>query len=280
MIRFDLYEDKKYVAQEIIEYTKFPDGEVNVSVPKSLIFLNPTHIHLETNILSSDDLIALILLTDAIRRTYGDVDISVTIPYFPYARQDRVCNLGESLSVKVIADLINSQNYSAVTTWDNHSDVATALLNNCRNITQKELFYKYISPQYLGPNTILVSPDAGSNKKIFSIVMDKFPYEIIRADKVRDVTNGNITDTIVYSDSVGDKTLLMVDDICTGGRTFIELAKKLKEITVGKIILYVTHGSFTNGLDVFDQYIDEIYCANLITNKLTKNDLVMYNTRK
>ena len=60
-----------------------------------------------------------------------------------------------------------------------------------------------------------------------------------------------------------DKTLFyIVDDICDGGRTFIEIAKYLKEadsIDSSRIHLMVTHGFFTKGLGVFDGLIDHIY---------------------
>jgi ribose-phosphate pyrophosphokinase len=50
----------------------------------------------------------------------------------------------------------------------------------------------------------------------------------------------------------------MVDDICDGGRTFIELAKELRGMGAEKVHLYVTHGFFTKGLSVFDGIIDVV----------------------
>ena len=41
----------------------------------------------------------------------------------------------------------------------------------------------------------------------------------------------------------------MIDDICDGGRTFIECAKLLKAAGVGSMALYVSHGIFSKGLD-------------------------------
>ena len=107
---------------------------------------------------------------------------------------------------------------------------------------------------------ILVSPDAGSLKKV-SKVAREFNCKMVRADKTRSVIDGSITGTVVYSESVGDKDFLIIDDICDGGRTFIELAKELRKLTTGKIKLYVTHGIFSKGLDVLTEHIDEIYCA-------------------
>jgi len=61
--------------------------------------------------------------------------INLFIPYFPAARQDRVMIQGEPLSVKVYADIINNANVNKVTVYDAHSEVTSAVLNNCKVIT-------------------------------------------------------------------------------------------------------------------------------------------------
>ncbi len=63
---------------------------------------------------------------DSIRRG-GAESIICNIPYFPYARQDRVCNTGEAHALKVFADLINSCNFDLVEVMDPHSDVVEAV---------------------------------------------------------------------------------------------------------------------------------------------------------
>jgi ribose-phosphate pyrophosphokinase len=56
-----------------------------------------------------------------------------------------------------------------------------------------------------------------------------------------------------------DKHVIIVDDICDGGRTFIELAKVLKSNKVKNITLFVTHGIFSKGVDaLFENGIDNI----------------------
>ena len=85
---------------------------------------------------------------------------------------------------------------------------------------------------------------------------------MVRADKIRSTDTGEITGTVVYSEHIGSKDFLIADDICDGGRTFIELAKVLRPLTDGKIYLYVTHGIFSKGLDVFEGLIDGVYTAN------------------
>ena len=57
---------------------------------------------------------------------------------------------------------------------------------------------------------------------------------------------------------------LIVDDICDGGRTFLEAAKILKEETTGKLFLYVTHGIFSKGIDELLEHYEHIYCHHVL----------------
>jgi len=86
---------------------------------------------------SFNDVGLLLVATDALRRMNVKL-ISVLIPYFPAARQDRVMVSGESLSVKVYADIINTQNYEKVFVFDPHSEVTAALLSNVEVIQNYE----------------------------------------------------------------------------------------------------------------------------------------------
>lgn len=237
---------------------KFSGGEVQVSLQSILSVLNGS-LTIEADLDSSDAIMELILVTDALRRIYSkDNYLRLVCPYLPYARQDRVMNLGEALGLKVMCDLINGLKFDEVNVWDVHSDVALALLDRVRPVEQHS-FTQRIPVEW--KNTILVAPDAGALKKVYKTAKQQ-GSPVVRADKTRSVVDGSITGTVVYSEHVGDKDFLILDDICDGGRTFIELAKELRKITDGKIFLYVTHGIFSKGLDVFDGLIDQVYVAN------------------
>lgn len=210
----------------------------------------------------------LLLITDAIRREVNhNVHFSLDLNYLPYARQDRVCSQGESLSLKVFCNLINSLKYNEVIVSDCHSDVGLALLDNVVHRTQLVCFnstrYEYnTSGKFLDMDEwIVVAPDAGSMKKAAEIAKH-YKIPMVRADKTRDVMTGQITGTVVYSEHVGSKNFIVVDDICDGGRTFIELAKKLRPLTNGKLYLYVTHGIFSQGKQLLLYHYGEILCYN------------------
>ncbi len=94
--------------------------------------------------------------------------------------------------------------------------------------------------------------------------------EFVRADKVRNPENGQIFGTEVFYDDFEGKPVLIVDDICDGGYTFLKLAEKLKEKNAGMVILYVTHGIFSKGLDELCQVVNNI----ITTDSLMINDWI------
>lgn len=243
---------------------KFPSGELNVTLIDHMLFEledgNPLII--KGSILSSDNLMELCLLVSALKNWIPKIPCSLIMPYCAYSRQDRYCNPGEAFSLKVFAGIINSLDFVTVSTVDNHSDVATALLDNIENYSVVDVLRKAEIEKY----NYLISPDAGSNKKVFhcSKLLDTL---MIRADKLRDTSTGKILETIVYANAeqLDNATVLIIDDICDGGRTFIELAKAIKEIQPNcKVHLYVTHGFFTKGLSPLFEYIDRIYTTNSV----------------
>ena len=232
---------------------KFPTGEIQVKLNKPFDKVAGKKVTIQGSILSSDHIMELLQLVEAIRFYCYDSVIHLVMPYCAYSRQDRICNEGESFSLKIFAQLINFCNFASVTTWDNHSDVSTALINNCKNIHVKDLIEPVSNNEY----DYLVSPDAGANKKVFAL-SQAMKIPMIRADKIRDTSTGAIIDTQVYAtkEQIEGKRLLIVDDICAGGRTFKELTQKIKSIANCNIDLYVTHGFFNNSVDVIDSLVD------------------------
>jgi len=193
------------------------------------------------------DIIELAMYTDALRIA-GCKTIILYIPYFPGARQDRVCNVGEALSVKVYANLINAMKFDSVVVFDPHSDVTGALIDNVRIVNNHQFAcdalvkirerYSFIC------DVTLISPDAGSNKKIYDFAKifkgpDSIP--VIRADKLRDVQTGKIIDMQVYAEDLTGQVCVIVDDICAKGGTFCGLATKLLEKNARAVYLVVSH---------------------------------------
>lgn len=234
----------------------FPGGEVQVRIEDLEANTAPAEIDIHANLTSSDALMALLLLTDAVRRRYNDPRIRLVCPYLPYARQDRVAYPGEALSAAVAARLLNSQNYASVEVWDAHSDVSLALLDRVRHRPASDFAHAII-----GPHDVIVAPDQGAVKRARACA-SLAGAPLVLAEKTRSTDTGEITGTVVHSEPIGARDFLIIDDICDGGRTFIELARVLRPLTTGRVKLYVTHGIFSKGFEPLAPDIDRIYVAN------------------
>lgn len=203
----------------------------------------------------TEEVFEILLIADALKRDEATLE-GLSMHYVPFSRQDRVAVKGDSFSLKVLADIINSLNLKEVYIIDPHSDVTTALFNNLKVREQYDVFEGHFRSK---KNFYLISPDAGALKKIYKLAALVKTDGVIECSKIRDPKDGKVTGVQVYADDLNYQDCYIVDDICDGGRTFIEIAKKLKHRKVGKIVLMVTHGFFSKGLNVFDGLIDEIY---------------------
>jgi len=212
----------------------------------------------------------LALIVDALRRSNINI-LHLNIPYFPAARQDRVCVAGEPLTVKVFADFINAMNFNKVTIFDPHSDVTAALLNKVK-VVDNTKFVGAILGQMNALNktgkTVLVSPDAGSNKKVANVAkyLNNISGQdicVVRADKLRNVATGQIIETTVYADDLTGKECYIIDDICSKGGTFCALAKVLKAKGASKVYLIVSHYEGTANIQTLkDSGIDLIFTTD------------------
>jgi ribose-phosphate pyrophosphokinase len=237
------------------DYFTFSGGEVHVN--KQIPHSAGEHVVVEAYVKSSDDLMALLMLNEIATRRLCPTIKQLVLPYMPYARQDRVCAPGDALAAKVACDLINSMGFDRVQISDPHSDVVGALINNCHIIPQHDLISREVVKK-LRDGAILVSPDAGAEKKTAAICKVWGLDTYIKATKHRCTKTGNILETTVDACNLEGQDVVIVDDICDGGRTFIELAKVLKaKHNCGNIHLHVTHGIFSKGKEVFNLF-DEV----------------------
>ncbi|MBU9200177.1 ribose-phosphate diphosphokinase [Burkholderia multivorans] len=257
---------------DAIEFFSFPGGErharlpVGIQPPRDALgrYQPPREWVIEARVYTPADIMDLMLVTDALRRIIpaGSV-LRLVMPYVPYARQDRVAVEGEPLSAAVFCNLINALAFDEVEVWDPHSDVTPALLKNVRIRSTRELLRTTFSEK--GCSNLLrdcafVAPDAGARKRV-SALAAAFDTEVVFADKKRDPVTGKLSGAHVQGD-VPARPLLVVDDICDGGGTFIELARVLREKTSQPLYLYVTHGLFTKGLEPLKACYAGVFSAN------------------
>lgn len=254
-----------------VEQFTFPGGEVNIRLPKGL---KAGPMYVIAWLEKSDDIMALCLVKDALTRHYGCVYRDVTIPYMPYARQDRVCSQGEALSYRVAVTLL--QDWRNITTYDIHNVDAIPSCN-VTNISLKDIVIKLRVK--FNNNTILVAPDLGATEKVKEVA-EHFNVPWIQGHKVRDPDTGKLSGFGIEECDKG-KDLIILDDICDGGGTFNGLASVIRNTNDPKTLsLYVTHGIFSRGFTALEENFDHIYTTDtrlaewLPRKKLTQFKLV------
>lgn len=236
-----------FESNETVELKKFAGGECHVKFLQP--FSEEDKVRINTRLNSSDDVMNLCLAVDALRHMSVGY-IEAFVPYIPYARQDRVMVPGEPLSVKVFANIVNSLRLDKVIVFDAHSDVSVALLDHCRNTPNHEMVKSLLKSFGLS-DFVLVSPDLGAYKKIDKLAQKlEYKSNIVTGIKVRDLSTGQIIKSDVNTEDLKGQDCLIVDDICDGGRTFMELAIALKEKNAGDLYFIASHGIFShNAID-------------------------------
>jgi len=273
------------------EISKFPDGQQSVRIIEHNYdtFDNigkQTHgITIKSRLNDFRDLELIICATQSLKEI-GVKTIRLYIPYCIGGRSDRKFQEGETNYIKnVISPIINSQGYEKVIIMDPHSDVLEACINNFvkvdnLKVVQDALFKHWISDGKIisdMSNIVFLSPDAGALKKVHKVA-DNFQskYDVVVCSKHRDV-NGKLSKTTVpLTEELMDKDLFIVDDICDGGGTFINIARIIKENEQfkGRIYLIVTHGIFSRGFEDLGEYFNGIYTTNSISDVVDENKLI------
>lgn len=249
----------------------FPAGESSVKLQVTNYAYKEFKAETQTivaRIHDGNDLMKLTLLKDALER-FDDTPINLFMPYVPYGRQDRVCDAGESFSLKVFGAMINNLCFNQIIIVDPHSNVSEAVFDDIKVISQLDVIKRFNEFNSIAAKSVLISPDAGSNKKTAEIAGYLNHESFVRADKLRDLSNGKIKEIVVYKDDFHGGNVVIGDDLIERGGTFLGLAEELKKKNSGKISLYVTHGIFggvserENVLtNVFNSGIDEIWTTD------------------
>ena len=221
--------------EEILKPTAFPDGT-------KLLKFDPRRDEYTITWLydSDDELFQLIALTKHLKNR--GCKVWLNLPYVPNARMDRVKNKDEVFTLKAFADTINWLGFEEVRISNPHSTVSEALFDRvwvdfyCVAVDVK----KIVETATNGID-VLYFPDEGACKR-YSDLLAFLKLPVAFGIKKRDWKTGKILgiDVAGYDDIKG-KNILMVDDICAYGGTFLHSALRLKELGANEISCYVTH---------------------------------------
>lgn len=196
---------------------------------------------------------------------FNNQKVDLIIPNLLDAQADKRFNSNESSGLKLVCNFINSLNFNSVSVFHPHNqEVVEAYIPNVKIIDNSEFVDTVLDIVSPINNLILLSSDAGGFKPIIKLA-DKlrFRNEVYGASKSRKYENGKseLIQTIDRQDFNG-KDVLIVDDICVYGGTFVGLAKMLKDRNCGKLYLAVSHLTVYNpNPDLFELY-DGIFTTN------------------
>lgn len=251
-----------------IEPKSFPDNSLLLKLPIEVKSENTMEWYYENDA----ELFTLI----CVRRHLGDTKVSLYMPYVPHARQDRVKNDEDVFTLKYFCEIINSLNFNHVFILDVHSNVSLALLNNYVLLSPAPYIAQAIDD--INSETLIAFyPDEGAMKRYSTT--NEMPYAF--GVKNRDWKTGTITGlTLINKERVYGRDVLIIDDICSYGGTFLHSAKALKAAGAANIYLYITHleDSVLKG-DLYKEMkenglIKQIYTANPLSNDLRGKEMI------
>jgi len=199
------------------------------------------------------ELIHLLQLMTLIRSLNVEVDVCLTLPYLPYARQDKGVSNDATFALHTFLGLI-APVFDSLVVFDPHSE---ELLEQYfgDGLTCVEPCAE-IQVAIDGCNAeVICFPDVSASTRYPSLAGKPFVY----MEKVRNQSTGEITGMKMHGEAdVTDKCVLIVDDLCDGGRTFREASKILYYQDAEEVNLYVSHGIFSHYLGVMILHEDGI----------------------
>ncbi|MGC2163565.1 MAG: ribose-phosphate pyrophosphokinase [Silvibacterium sp.] len=215
---------------------RFADGEVYFQLLENVrgadVFVvqptcNPVDQHL----------VELLIMIDALKRASAG-RITVVVPYYGYARQDRKDRPRVAISSKLVADLLTTAGANRALFMDLHA----AQIQGFFNIPVDHMFASPVMVSYFRelnlPNLTVVSPDAGGveRARFFATKMGA-PLAIV--DKRR--TDMNVTEVMHVIGDVKGQTCLIIDDIVDTAGTLVKTVDALLEQGATKVYACASH---------------------------------------
>ena len=185
----------------------------------------------------NDNLMELLLYLDAFRRASAH-SISVVIPYFPYARQDRMARGREAISARVVANLIETMGAARVIYIDIHNSATQGFFNiPVDPLTAIPLLSDYFRrPEFA--NAAIVSPDVG-RAGMAGHYAERLNLPLVVMHKRR-TGFSKVETTHVVGDIVGHRPII-IDDLMAGGSVLKQIDALYDRGAVGKAYFAITH---------------------------------------
>lgn len=215
---------------------------------------------------SMDELPTLYSVTEYLKENNVCQNLTLNLPYMPGARMDRTQDSKDVRQLKYIAQMINQMNFIKIYVLDPHSSVTENVLKNVHIIFPRKQISEVLSNFQKAP--LLFYPDEGSLKRYSPLQKTILQLPYCYGAKKRDWKSGDIQGLEVYgaTERIKGKDILIIDDICSKGGTFLHSTRKLKSLGANDIYLYVTHceNTILEGELINSGLIKHIYTTNSI----------------
>ncbi|REE02197.1 ribose-phosphate pyrophosphokinase [Marinoscillum furvescens] len=214
---------------------KFSDGELNFNYNESIrgtdLFI------IQSTTPPSDNIMELLLMIDAARRASAKY-VTVVVPYFGYARQDRKDRPRVSIAAKLMANLLTAAGANRLMTMDLHAGQIQGFFDiPVDHLDGTAIFVPYIKQLNLD-NLVFASPDVGGTARARSYAKH-FEADMVVCDKHRKRAN-EIASMQVIGD-VDGKDVILVDDLADTAGTICKAANLLKEKGANTVRAICTH---------------------------------------
>jgi ribose-phosphate pyrophosphokinase len=228
---------------------RLPDSEIYVMINEvvrgnDIFFIQPCSVPVNNN------LVELLLYLDAFRRASAH-SVSVLIPYFPYARQDRMARGREAISARAVANLIETMGASRVIYVDIHNRATQGFFNiPVDPLTAIPLLAEYFNkPKFA--NSAIVSPDVG-RAGMAGRYAERLNLPLIVMHKRR--TSFSTTETTHIVGDISGKRPIIIDDLMAGGSVLKQVDILYENGATGNAYFAVTHPVL---LPTALQYLDQ-----------------------
>ena len=218
---------------------RFSDQEVFVEIHENIrgedVFLIQS-----TSYPANDHLMELLVTVDALKRSSAR-RITVVIPYFGYARQDRKSSARSPISAKLVANLIETAGADRVLTLDLHAGQIQGFFDlPVDNLIASPTFVPDIKEHFgEGEELCIVSPDVGGVVRARAFAK-RLGASLAIIDKRRE--KANESEVMHVIGDVDGRRCVLVDDIVDTAGTLCHAAKALKEHGAKQVGAYAVHG--------------------------------------
>ena len=255
----------------------FSDGEISVDIAETV---RGTDVFLVQSTSSpvNNNLMELLIMIDAFKRASAG-RITVVMPYYGYARQDRKAKSRDPITAKLVADLLTAAGAHRVLTMDLHA----AQIQGYFNIPVDHLLGSPILAKYFVKNgfddrddVVVVSPDLGSVTRARKFA-DRLHAPIAIIDKRR--PKANVSEIMNIIGDVEGKKCILIDDMIDTAGTIANAANALKDLGAKNVYACCTHGVLSGPAfeRINNSAIEELVMLNTI--KLPeKDDLVKFKS--